>query len=387
MSNLMNDIFSGVPNVQLEPESSTPTNEFRPNPKKGKNGVFKAIIRFLPNPSDPVNKSVIKKNVVKLTNPVTNESRYIDCPSSVGKPDPIVDTFFKLRNSENAVKKEQSAVFSRKQRFASLIQVISCESDPTLNNRILVWNYGIKVYNKVAQEMTPVMAGVEPKNPFDLLNGRVFVVSVKEVSGYPNYDDCQFYDTDQATRAFRIGIPQADGTMVYTPITPEFVSNENGRQKVMEFYTQNAPDTTSYEYHDWDDDTAQFVANVIRMYTSNEAFTPVQATTILNQTMQQPQQVRVAQGAPSPNDLAALMNNSAPAAPAAPAPMPQAPAAQPGLQLGVTSVPGMQQSGPGFNPASLGVPGLSDILGGSSAPAAPSTPAPSLNDILSTTIV
>ena len=168
----MNDIFSGVPNVQLEPESSTPTNEFRPNPKKGKNGVFNAVIRFLPNPSDPVNKSVIKKNVVKLTNPITNESRYIDCPSSVGKPDPIVDTFFKLRNSDNAIKKEQSAEFSRKQRFASLIQVISCESDPTLNNRILVWNYGIKVYNKIASEMTPPMAGIEPKNPFDLINGR-----------------------------------------------------------------------------------------------------------------------------------------------------------------------------------------------------------------------
>lgn len=377
----MTDLFSSVPNVSLDNAASKNTTDFKPDPKKSATGVFKAIIRFLPNPSDPVNKSVIKKNVVRLTNPTTNESRYVDCPSTVGKPDPIVDTFFKLRNSDNAVKREQSSLFSRKQRCTSLIQVLSCETDPTLNNKILVWTYGIKVYNKIVNEMTSPIAGVAPKNPFDLINGRVFIVSTKMVSGYPNYDDCQFVDTDATTRAFRIGVTKADGSMEYMPITADFISNEKGRAAVTDFLVTNAPDTSSYEYHDWDEDTSNFVANIINMYLSNQVLSTPQAAAALSKTVESHQAPVVGSpvsSAPSANDLAAIMNGVAPSAPTA--------APTPGLQFGLNSVPGSQPSDEGFNANALGVSGIGDILnGGVNTPPQQSAPSASLDDLLSQT--
>ena len=376
----MNDLFSCAPKVAFD-ETSKNTNDFKPNPSKTATGVYKAVIKFLPNPADPVNKSIISKNTVRLTNPTTNESRYVDCPSSVGKPDPIVDTFFKLRNSDNAVKQEQSKMFSRKQRYSSLIQVISCESDPTLNNKILVWTYGLKVYGKIASEMTSPMPGIPAKNPFDLLNGRVFIVSAKMMSGYPNYDDCQFVDTDEQTRAFRIGVPQADGSMSYMPITADFISNEKGRAAVTDFLVKNSPDLAAYEYHDWDDDTASFVTNIINMYLSNQTFTIPQASDALNKTVNMGQHVRTGSTAPNANDLAAIMNGTTTSAPAAPS----APAQ--GLSLGLNSVPGSQPSNEGFDVNTLGVSGLDNILNSGMNNAAPQETASSasLDDLLNGT--
>lgn len=223
MANL-DDFFNAKPVVT---ETATERVEFKPNPKKGQNGVFQAVVRFLPNPVDPANKSMLKKYVVYLKNPVSNKQMSVDCPSTVGQQDPIQNTFFALRGSSNPILQENSKLFSRKQQIASYVQVIDCKSDPSLVNKILIWRYGTKVEAKIQAEMNPPMG--EGHNPFNLLTGRPFNVQVKEVGGFPNYDECAFFDLNISQSGMRI-VNNTNGQQQIYVVTPDTISTQQGKE-------------------------------------------------------------------------------------------------------------------------------------------------------------
>ena len=67
----------------------------------------------------------------------------------------------------------------------------------------------VKISEKINQEMNPPMG--EGHNPFNLFTGRPFSVQVKEVSGFPNYDACQFFDLPLEQSGMRITINNAQG--------------------------------------------------------------------------------------------------------------------------------------------------------------------------------
>ena len=50
---------------------------YKPYPENGKDGVYKALIRFVPNSTDP-SKSKIHKYYVYLNDPVSGESFSVD---------------------------------------------------------------------------------------------------------------------------------------------------------------------------------------------------------------------------------------------------------------------------------------------------------------------
>lgn len=254
---VLNDLFN--PKVKVETEQANVT-EFKPSSKKGTAGIYTAVIRFIPNPTDPAGKSIIQKYTTTLMNPYTNSYHTIDNPSSVGEPDPIVDMFFKLRKSSSQLDVEKSKYFSRRKSYASLIQVIKCDSEKNLEGKILVWRYGVKIFDKICQEMNPPIG--DPRNPFDPVNGRLFNVKVTEVSGFNNYDQCQFLDLPASQSGMRIEI---NGKTII--VTQEIAENEQGRTAVFNYLKENCPDTTPYEYHSWDAKTTQIVDEIIRIYS------------------------------------------------------------------------------------------------------------------------
>lgn len=256
-TDVLNDLFN--PQVKAETEQGNVT-EFKPSAKKGQAGVYSAIIRFIPNPNDPSNKSIIQKYTTTILNPITNSWRTIDNPSTIGAPDPLVDTFFRFRNSKNAAEQEKSKQFSRRKSFASLVQIIKCDSEPALTNKILVWRYGQKIYDKIVNEMNPPMG--DPRNPFDPIHGRLFQVKVVEVSGFNNYDQSQFFDL-AGQNGMRITVN--DQTVI---VDEKFATNEKGRQLVLKYLQDNCPDMSLYEFHPWDEETSKFVDNMIQLYTT-----------------------------------------------------------------------------------------------------------------------
>lgn len=291
MNEIINDIFNTTP-IVTQPEQSVIT-EFRPAAKKGQAGVYKAVVRFLPNPKDPQNKSIISKYTAFLKNPLTQASMEVDCPSTVGQPDIIQNTFFALRNSNNAVLQENSKQFSRKQRYASLVQVISCDSEPSLVNRILVWRYGFKIYEKLQAEMNPPMG--QPRNPFHPITGRPFSVVVKEVGGYNNFDACSFFDVAAPDGAMRIEVEDKNGQMQWYSVTEKLIATPNGRKLVNDYLMKTAPDLSQYEYKPWTQEITDFVNSCVNIL-SNPSMTVNAMAAAQNPAANIPQNQMFSQG-------------------------------------------------------------------------------------------
>ena len=94
----LNSLFH--PNVDIGGADKTNAGEYSPQSDKGQNGVYRSVIRFVAWWQDPQH-SIFEKWVSWLVDPVTNRGRFVDCPSSVGKPSVLQDMFFKLRKSES----------------------------------------------------------------------------------------------------------------------------------------------------------------------------------------------------------------------------------------------------------------------------------------------
>lgn len=334
---MSNNLFDTFFNPQVKPIDTLDTTSstlFKPSPKKGQNGLYQAVIRFLPSPVDPANKSILSKFTCFLTNPRTNEKREIDCPSSIGQQSILTNTFFTLKNSQNPVLQENSKQFSRRQRFAALIQVLTCQSNPALENKIMVWQFGYKVNEKILAEMNPPMG--EPKNPFNIITGRPFAVRVKEVGGFTNYDSCGFFDLDINQSGMRIQVPNAQGQPQWCVVTPQTLATEQGQKAVIDYLTNNAPDMTPYEYHAWDEQTTAFVNECVQIYSNPNA--TVQA-------------ISQAQMAAMPQGVGAPVTQPAAATPAMPG-MPTTP-----MGGFVNTAPATPTPGNGFGmPPTIGMP-------------------------------
>ena len=389
-TDILDSFFNAQPTVQAETKVST---EFKPSAQKGQGQVYEAVIRFIPNPADPSNKSIISKNTVFLENPLTHAKKEVDCPSTVGQPDPLQDTFFALRNSPNPVLKENSKKFSRRQRYTSLIQVISCKSEPALVGKLLTWTYGIKIYEKITSEMNPPMG--TPRNPFNMFIGRPFYVKCKLVSGFNNFDDSQFIDCNVNEGALKIMIKNPQGQDVWQPITQEVVSaNPTVKNMVLTYLQDNAPSMEPFEYHPWTPEVTEFVNTCIQIYTNPSATmaaatgnnmvqpnaTYMQQPAMAPQMMQQPVAQPVMNPQPVGMNQNMAWNGSMPSAQPVPQMNPTV-----GLQMGA-SVTEMTQTTPGGFAASNIDTTAFDALENIGTPqAAPANPAAgmSLDDVLS----
>ena len=124
---------------------------YKPTADQGKDGTYKALIRFVPNPSNPRN-SLVKKYVHWLTDAAGN-GKMVDSPSTVGEKCPIADAFFKLRNSDSAVDRKMSEKLKRREQYFSLIKVIKDPQHPELEGQYLVYKFGYKIKEKIDEEL------------------------------------------------------------------------------------------------------------------------------------------------------------------------------------------------------------------------------------------
>lgn len=242
MENL-NDIFN-LSVDDFKSEEKRETTLYKPDANSGRDGVYKSVVRFLPWHENP-KKSVMQKWSCWLTNPLTEESKMVDCPSSVGRKSILQDMFWKLKKSESVAEQKLSENFSRRQVFASLIQVVKDDNRPELVGKIMIWKYGIKIHNKIQQEMKPEFG--KPHIPFDLFEGKPFLVHITKVAGFNNYDNCRFLDEK-------------------LPITIDgnkMEKNQEDLEKIMTFL-KTSPDLNTFDFREWDDDINNFVNDVIR---------------------------------------------------------------------------------------------------------------------------
>jgi hypothetical protein len=244
MENL-NELFNLSAEDLIQKSESKSTDRWNPTADKGKEGVYSAVVRFIAWHENP-KKSIMKKWTCWLVDPLTDKGRYVDCPSSLGQKSPLQDIYWKLKKSESVAEQKLAEKFSRRQSFAALVQIIKDDNAPETVGKVFVWNFGVKIYNKIQEQMQPEFG--TPHIPFDLFDGKPFHVKITKVAGYNNYDNSRFLDNSHPIMIDNVKMSK----------TPEDM------QKIIEFLKSNSPDLSKYDFQDWDDDTIAYVNDVIQ---------------------------------------------------------------------------------------------------------------------------
>jgi len=241
------DIFNlGVEDVETHQPQQTTVNEvYKPTADDGKDGTYKALIRFVPNPENP-RKSLIQKYVHWLVNS-SGDGKLVDSPSSIGESCPIADVFWKLRKSESAVDRKASEKLKRRQQYYSLIKIIKDPQNPELEGTYKVFKFGYKIKEKIDSELKPDFG--DPTQVFDLFEGKNFELVITRQGEYNNYDKSKFSSS-------RSAILMGDAPAERTKETMTTIKTE----------LESAPSLAGYDYKVWDEDTRTFVNNVLRMY-------------------------------------------------------------------------------------------------------------------------
>jgi hypothetical protein len=242
------NIFSiGVEDIDThEQEASTASNiMYKPTADDGKDGTYKALLRFVPNIENPRN-SLVKKYVNWLTGP-DGDSKLVDSPTSIGEHCPVSDAFFRLRKSESAVDRKASDKLKRREQYVSLVKIIKDPQQPELEGTYKVFKFGYKIKEKVDAELKPTFG--DPTQVFDLFEGKNFELVITRQNDYNNYDKSKF---SSSKSALMIGEKAAE--------------RNKEDMAVIKAELEGAPSLKSFEYQPWSEETRNFVNSVIKMY-------------------------------------------------------------------------------------------------------------------------
>ncbi len=271
------DIFNlGVEDVETHQPERTSVNEiYKPTADDGKDGTYKALIRFVPNPENP-RKSLIQKYVHWLVNS-NGDGKLVDSPQTIGEHCPIADVFWKLRKSDSAVDRKSSEKLKRRQQYYSLIKIVKDPQNPELEGTYKVFKFGYKIKEKIDSELKPDFG--EPTQVFDLFEGKNFELVITRQGDFNNYDKSKF---------------SASRSAVVIGDSPAERSKES--MATIKEELEAAPSLAGYDYKAWDEDTRSFVNNVLRMYLNpGDDIAAVTAT---------PASKTTAKAAPTPVDTA-----------------------------------------------------------------------------------
>lgn len=242
------DIFNlSVTDVDThETAAASSTNDvYKPTADQGKDGTYKALIRFVPNPANPRN-SLVKKYVHWLTD-ASGEGKLVDSPTSIGEKCPIADAFFKLRKSDSAVDRKMSEKLKRREQYYALIKVIKDPQFPENDGTYKIFKFGYKIKEKIDEELKPAFG--EPTQVFDLFEGKNFELIITRQGDFNNYDKSKF---SASRSAINIDGKTAEKTKeIMSTIKAEL---------------DKAPSLEPYEYKPWDDEARDFVNSILRQY-------------------------------------------------------------------------------------------------------------------------
>lgn len=318
--------------------------------KKGKNNVYKSIIRFIPWYQNP-NANIMDKYVTYVKNPTNRQiGRYIDNPKGGGSP--VSEMYWRLVNTQDQRFIDFAKdIFGSKRQFSALVQIMADEQQPELVGKIKVFKFGKTIMDKIKAEEQPVYG--EGTNPFHPIYGRKFLLVVTEKAQFNNYDQSQFITEKDATG------DKPSGMWLINPATNQYeVVCESNQHLLMDYLQANSPDLSKYDVQPWTEADQKFVTEVL---TACENYVLTGAITAPAQMATQ-QSFGVLNGAPVAQPV--FPGATIPGPGAAPTQTPVAPVAQPvfpGSAIPTAPVaPVAQPTFPGaVPPVGATVPGVS----------------------------
>ncbi len=165
---------------------------------KDKKKGWRSVVRFLPNltKDSKVGQSAIEKitHYVDIKQP-KELSGWFDSPKNFNEKCPLTDLYYTMQNSKNAILIEKSKQLKYSKKYYSYVLVLEDEQQPELVGKILIFQYGKTIKDKIMAEKNGEISGVGC-NVFDLAAGKDFVLVVKEIQTgdetYPDYKMSMF---------------------------------------------------------------------------------------------------------------------------------------------------------------------------------------------------
>lgn len=165
---------------------------------KDKKRGWRSVVRLLPNltKDSKVGQSAIEKvtHYVDIKQP-KELSGWFDSPKNFSEKCPLTDLYYNMQNSKNAILIEKSKQLKYSKKYYSYVLVIEDEQQPELVGKILIFQYGKTIKDKIMAEKNGEISGIGC-NVFDLAAGKDFVLVVKEIQTgdetYPDYKMSMF---------------------------------------------------------------------------------------------------------------------------------------------------------------------------------------------------
>jgi hypothetical protein len=123
--------------------------------------------------------------------------------TSIGQTDPVSEMNTRLWNSGIEDDKETVRKQKRRLHYVTNIMVVSDPANPDNEGKVFMYQFGKKIFDKIMDLMQPQFPDEKPVNPFDFWEGADFVLKIRQVEGYRNYDKSEFksatplYDGDE----------------------------------------------------------------------------------------------------------------------------------------------------------------------------------------------
>jgi len=242
----MNEEFSifDVSASSVLVEESTESIFYNPSADKGIDKVYTSQIKFIPNIFNP-SMPMVKKYTYWLVNSETEDRKSVDCPSTVGQYSLLQDTFFTLYKSTSARDKALADGFKRRQAFYALVYIVKDEHQPNMEGKIKVFKFGNQLYDILKQSAN------DPDEPNDFLNiftGKTLKLQVTEKSGFNCYTQSKFMN--------KVDNLNIDGKSI--------TDSPANRKLLVSWLKEHSPNLSEYEYKPWDEETRNFVIDVIK---------------------------------------------------------------------------------------------------------------------------
>jgi len=231
MANEFNDLFSGNLDSTMDF-----LNERKPSSKDGiyrvdmskvtdKKKGYRAKLRFLPNLTKE--GKLGPAAIEKITHYVDIKSDkslsgWFDSAKNFNEKCPLTDLYYQLKNSKNAILMEKAECLKYSKKYYSYVLILEDEQQPDLVGKIMIFQYGKQIREKIQAERNGEITGV-PCNVFKLEDGKDFVLVVKETAeknqenAFPTYVNSMFVPEKtslpiyfEERRAFK-NVPLVDG--------------------------------------------------------------------------------------------------------------------------------------------------------------------------------
>lgn len=224
------------------------SNIYSPKAKDAADGVYEAKVRFLYNPANPQD-SIIHKVVYYLEDK-DKKGHYFDSPQSVGDWNSCVagQLWKKLSKSESALDRKNAEKLNKRDVYYSLVYIIDDKVNPSLNGKVMIFKYGIKIKAKLDKYLNP-KPGKKKIDIFNFFNGRNFDLNITRQGNFNEYSDAEFEEDNTAI--------VIDGK--------EVTADDKGRAALQKLMT-GAPNLEEFRYKPLTDEERAKLNEILNLY-------------------------------------------------------------------------------------------------------------------------